>query len=58
MGEHKHNPTAQKAKEGLLLPKQKKLSARESERRAYAILEKYLSTKMGIPRDYFGDWPY
>lgn len=31
MGQHKHNPTAQLAKEGKLPPKPKKMSKREQE---------------------------
>lgn len=38
MSEHKHNPTAIAAKNGELPPKEKGISKRETERRAYQLI--------------------
>lgn len=38
MGEHKHNPNCQLAKEGKLPPKPERLSKREVERRVQAMI--------------------
>lgn len=58
MEEHKYNPTAQKAKAGLLPPKPIPVSKREQERKAYVLIQKYLEQKTGFPiseftKDYF-----
>ena len=42
MGQHKHNPNCQLAKEGKLPPKPKKMSKRESERLLYAKCQEIL----------------
>lgn len=42
MGQHKHNPTAIKAKNGELPPKPKKMSKRESDRLLYAKCQEIL----------------
>lgn len=42
MGQHKHNPTAQLAKEGKLPPKEPQMSKRESERIMMARVQNYL----------------
>ena len=42
MGQHKHNQTAIKAKNGELPPKPKKLSKRESDRLIYAKCQELL----------------
>lgn len=55
MGEHKYNPTAQKAKDGLLEPKKKGPSKREQERVAHSLLKAYLSAKTGIPWNWMGE---
>lgn len=38
MGQHRYNPTAQAAKRGELLPKPPRMSKRELERRAMALI--------------------
>ena len=52
MGQHKHNPNCQLAKEGKLPPKPKRMSKREQERELYAmcqaaILERTLLGSVG-----------
>lgn len=42
MGQHKHNPTAIKAKNGELPPKPKKMSKRECDRLIYAKCQELL----------------
>ena len=42
MGQHKHNPNCQLAREGKLPPKPKKLSKRERERLLYAKCQEIL----------------
>lgn len=39
MGQHKHNPNCQLAKEGKLPPKPKKMSKRQQERELYAMCQ-------------------
>ena len=39
MGQHKHNPNCQLAREGKLPPKPKKMSKREQERELYAMCQ-------------------
>ena len=42
MGQHKHNPNCQLAREGKLPPKPKKMSKRERERLLYAECQRIL----------------
>lgn len=48
MGEHKHNMTAIKAKNGELPPKKKPMSNKETEN----LLQMYIRDKLGIDRLY------
>jgi hypothetical protein len=58
MGQAKHNPNVQLAKEGKLPPKPKKLSKRETERLFYRMVEGYILEKTGIGPILKGDKPY
>lgn len=53
MGEHKHNPTAQKAKEGLLPKRPERPSKREQERKATGLIQAYMAKKTGLPISMF-----
>lgn len=46
MGQHKHNPTAIAAKNGVLPSKPKKMSKREQERELYAMCKAAIVGKM------------
>ena len=46
MGQHKHNPNCQLAKEGKLPPKQKRKSKRELERELYAMCSGYIGKRL------------
>lgn len=48
MGQAKHNPNVQLAKEGKLPPKPKKLGKRETERLFYRMVEGYILEKTGL----------
>lgn len=55
MGQHKHNPNCQLAKEGKLPPKPKKMSKREQERWIRAIIYERLASRIFKARK---EWPY
>ena len=48
MGEHKYNPTAQEAKEGLLPPMPEEMFDREYENRLMLMMQSYLSEETGL----------
>lgn len=47
MGQHKHNPNCQLAREGKLPPKPKKMSKREQERQLYAMCQAAIFGRVG-----------
>ena len=46
MGQHKHNPNCQLAKEGKLPPKQRRKGKRETERELYAMCAGYIGKRL------------
>lgn len=46
MGQHKHNPNCQLAREGKLPPKPNKMSKREQERELYAMCQAAVMSRM------------
>jgi hypothetical protein len=46
MGQHKHNPNCQLAREGKLPPKPKKMSKREQKRELYAMCQAAIVGKL------------
>ena len=57
MGQHKYNPTAITAKEGKLLPKEKKLSKRERDILLHNAVENAMRKVVGVaPSDLLGTY--
>lgn len=55
MGQHKHNPTAIAAKNGMLPPKPKKLDKRESERFLESMIWAEIYKRTGMMRSPNGE---